>query len=144
MPSIRIQNTELQYEETDIINFREGLIGIRHLRRMVLVRQTDIEPFMWLASLDDECFNFLVVDPMLLFPDYQLAVPADVARRIGSNESEIPVVLSIVKIAGEWNKTTVNLRAPLFISASSMNGVQSPLLDSTYALEQPVPLLQAA
>ena len=70
MPTIRIQGTDLTYEEKDIIRFDEGLIGMPHLRRMVLINQTDIAPFLLLCSLDDSQLAFLVLEAVVHFPRY--------------------------------------------------------------------------
>lgn len=144
MPTIRIQGTELPYEEADIITFEEGMIGLSRLRRMVIVRQSDIEPFLWLAAPDDPQGTFLVIEPRALFPDYAAVAPPEVASRIELREGESPLVLAIVRIAPEWTESAVNLRAPLFISASRMRGTQVVLADSSYQLNEPLPLADAA
>ena len=139
MQMIHIQGTELSYEETDIIKFEEGLIGLPRLNRMVLVHQPDIKPFLWLASLDDPDTAFLVVDPRLLFPDYDptLADPRHIHPSADSDET--PLVLALALINPDWRSSTVNLRAPLFVSPSTMRGLQMVLTDSPYALNEPLP-----
>ncbi len=138
MPSIMIQRTELSYEEADVINFPEGLIGLPHLRRMVLVRQPSTEPFLWLASLDDPEVAFLVAEPCQLFPNY--SPPQTDGRGAGdTGNSGTLLMLSLVSIAPDWRRSTVNLRAPLFISASTMRGAQIVLTDSLYGLNEPLP-----
>lgn len=136
---IQIQGTELSYEETDVIKFDEGLVGLPELNRMVLVRQTDIEPFLWLASLDDPDTTFLVVDPRRLFHGYD-ASPADIRHvHVSANDGETPLVLALVLIASDWQRSTVNLRAPLFVSPDTMRGLQVVLTDSSYSLNEPLP-----
>ena len=144
MSTIRIQGADLAYEESSIITFAEGLIGLPRLRRMVLVRQTDIEPFMWLASLDDPAVAFLVVDPRELFHDYALPAMGQLAAHLDLDEGEAPLVLTIVTVAPEWAESTANLRAPLLISASSMRGAQSVLADTAYRVAERLPLAHAA
>jgi flagellar assembly factor FliW len=144
MQTIHIQGTELAYDETSVVTFDEGLIGLPQLRRMVLVRQTDIEPFMWLASLEDEQTAFLVVEPLALFPDYAPHVPDDVHARLGAGRDERLLILAIVLIAPDWELSTVNLRAPLFISPGRMRGAQVVLTDSSYLAREPLPFDLAA
>ncbi|HYJ46771.1 MAG TPA: flagellar assembly protein FliW [Pyrinomonadaceae bacterium] len=140
MPTIHIQGVDLSYQESSIITFDEGLIGFPGLKRMVIVRQSGIEPFLWLASLDDASVAFLVVDPRQLFPDYkvewQTVAPA---HQLGSEDDEAPLVLAMVLIAAEWKESSVNLRAPIFISPSTMRGMQFALSDSPYRLDEPFP-----
>lgn len=144
MPTLKIQGTELQYDEKDILTFKEGLIGLPHLQRMVMVNQSDIEPLMWLASLDEEGVALVVADAAGIFPDYAPAVPADCSFSQALSGDEHPVAFAIVLVGPEWEKTTANLRAPIFVSASTMRGAQVILPDHTYSVGQPLPFAMAA
>lgn len=144
MPEVKIQGATLPYEESDVITFAEGLIGLPQLRRMVLIKQTDIEPFLWLVPLDDERIAFLVIDPRALFPAYAPNFPAEVKERIGLVEDEKPLLLSIVIVGRDLSGSTVNLRAPLIISPRSMRGTQVVLTESDYRVDHPLPVALAA
>ncbi len=129
---IKIQNKEFDYDEDEIINFTEGLIGLPEIRRAVLVSISGFEPFYWLASLEDEANRFIVVDPHLIFDGYE---------PVAASAPPVPVrrTLSIVKISSDWQKTTVNLRAPIFIDQSSKRGSQCVLTDTDYSLTTSFP-----
>ena len=144
MPTLNIQGTELQYDEKDILTFKEGLIGLPHLQRMVMVSQPDIEPLMWLASLDEEGVALVLADTAGIFPDYAPAVPADCSFSQTLAEDEHALAFAIVLVAPEWEKTTANLRAPIFVSARTMRGAQVILPDHNYSVGQPMPLAMAA
>jgi flagellar assembly factor FliW len=144
MPTLKIQGTELQYDEKDILTFKEGLIGLPHLQRMVIVKQTDIEPLIWLASIDEEGVALVLADASGIFPDYAPAVPADCTFSQTLAEDEHPMAFAIVLVAPEWEKTTANLRAPIFVSARTMRGAQVILPDHNYSVGQPMPLAMAA
>lgn len=139
MPTIHIQGVDLSYGETDIITFDEGLIGLPELKRMVLVRQTSIEPFLWLASLDDTNIAFLVVDPRQLFPAYKTELQRAAHTQLLTNKDESPLVLAMVLIAPDWQESSVNLRAPLLISPSTMKAMQFALSDSPYRSDEAFP-----
>ncbi|HET6976328.1 MAG TPA: flagellar assembly protein FliW [Pyrinomonadaceae bacterium] len=144
MATICIQGTELNYDDNDVIVFPEGLIGLPHLKRMVLIRQSFIEPFMWLASLDQDDVAFVVIETKSLFAGFAPSVPADSNFANTLSDDETPLVLSIVLINSEWRDCTVNLRAPIFISSRMMSGAQVILTDNTYSVSEPLPLAMAA
>jgi len=144
MPTLIIQGTEISYDEKDIITFSEGFIGLPHLRRMVMVRQSIIEPFLWLVSLDEENEAFVVADARSFFPGFVPDLPADSNLRGAFGADQNPVVLAIILIAADWQRSTANLRAPLFISARTMTGAQVVLMDSPYRVNEPLPLALAA
>lgn len=132
MPSIFIKGQEYSYSEEQIINFSEGLIGLPNLRRAVLVPLPDCEPFFWLASMNDEKYRFVVVNPHEIFPDYN---PSEF---VILNEYETKFLV-IVKVSSDWQKTTINLRAPILINAKSKRGVQMVLAESPYRLTETLP-----
>lgn len=144
MPTLNIQGTELPYEEKDIVTFDEGLIGLPHLQRMVVVSQPDIEPFLWLASLDEEGVALVIAEASGIFPDYAPAVPADCSFSEALAEDEHPMSFAIVLLAAEWEKATANLRAPIFVSTRTRRGAQVILPDHTYSVGQPLPLAAMA
>ena len=130
---ITIKEKEYSYEEKDVLNFAEGLIGLPEMRRAVLIPLDEYAPFCWLASVDDEKNRFIVVNPREIYDDYKPSAPSN----FGSEELN---TLAIVKISSDWTKTTVNLRAPIFINAQTQSGVQSILGDDGYNLAESLPL----
>lgn len=132
MPMIKIKEKEYSYNENEIINFAEGLIGLPEMRQAVLISIKEFEPFCWLASTEDEKNRFIVVNPKEIFSDYQ----TDSVKEFDNLEVK---TLAIVKISSDWKKTTVNLRAPIFINVETRNGTQSILSQSNYSLAEFLP-----
>ncbi|HEX4949601.1 MAG TPA: flagellar assembly protein FliW [Blastocatellia bacterium] len=144
MPTIRVQGTNLTYEEKDILRFDEGLIGMPQLRRMVLLHYSEIAPLLLLCSLEQPDVTFLVLDANAHFPMYTPRFSANLPTQLGLAEGEAPVILTTVTIAPEWTESTVNLRAPLVIAPTTMRGAQVVLTDSRYELAEPLPTLEQA
>lgn len=138
MPTITVQETKYFYDAPDVIAFDEGLIGLPTLRRAVLLRLTDFEPFCWLVALDNPDKRFLVINPTEIFSNYEPSAPSEVAPRLALN-SQPPEVLAIVKISSDWTKTTVNLRAPIFINRATKNAAQAVLRNTNYRLDETLP-----
>ena len=138
MPTIHIQGMDIEYSESDVITFDEGLIGLPHIRRWVLISQPEIDPFLWLASIEDPETVFLVLEPRSQFTEYAPYISAQACVRLGVSPGETPLFLAIVRITAEWKNSTINLRAPLVIAASAMRGAQFVLMESSYHLEQPL------
>lgn len=132
MPTLEINGKEYIFDESQVIDFTEGLVGLPEVRRAALIPLDEFEPFCWLASIDDEKSRFVVVDPNVIFPDYD---PTE-SRDIGGPDVE---VLTIVKIASDWTNTTVNLRAPIFIETATRRGAQHILSTDRYGLAEAIP-----
>lgn len=132
MPTITIKGNQHDYDESDIITFDEGLIGLPHLRRAVVVSMSEFEPFCWLAPLDAEETRFVVVDPDRVFEGYQ-------PRLYQSTPVKNARAYAIVTIASDWTKTTINLRAPILIDTEARKGSQQILTNSPYHFAETLP-----
>lgn len=137
MPTVTIQNTEISYNEADVITLDEGLIGLTGLHQMVLVGQSSIDPFMWLASVDIQGMAFLIIEPQLIFADYELPFPSEGLKQ-DDNEDEL-LALALVKLESDWANTTINLRAPIVINRKTKRGAQIVLTESDYSLTEHLP-----
>jgi flagellar assembly factor FliW len=128
MPAIKINGKDHQYDDDQVIEFAEGLIGMPRLRRAALVEMKEYAPFCWLASLDNDEVRFVVVDPNEIFADYKPAV-----------SDKDPALWTIVKVSSDWKKTTVNLRAPICVDRATKTGTQLILADTSYKMEEGLP-----
>lgn len=140
MPKLQLQNSELTFTEGDVITFDEGLVGLPQLRRLVVVSQPEIEPFLWLTSVEDPTTTFLVLEPGTKFEQFTPTVPPQVRARLGLKAAEEPLWLAIVRITPEWQDSTINLRAPLAIAPQAMRGAQFVLTESGYRINEPLTL----
>lgn len=131
MPTISIKGKTLSYQEDQVITFAEGLIGIPDMRRAVLLPMDELAPFSWLASVDSEKNRFIVVDPYLIFDGYS-AFPKE------NDPNGKLETLAIVKVSSEWEKTTVNLRAPLVINRETQAGAQLILAETEYQFAEQI------
>lgn len=134
MPTIAIKEQEYFYDSGAVIKFAEGLIGLPEMRRAVLIPMPEFEPFFWLASVEDEKNRFVVVDPHEIFTGYEPLVPAELAALRSVLET-----FAIVKISSNWERTTFNLRAPVFINTQTRQGMQIILNESRYTLAEELP-----
>jgi flagellar assembly factor FliW len=132
MPTITIKGNQHNYEESDIITFSEGLIGLPDIRRAVVISMTEFEPFCWLAPLESEETRFVVVDPKQVFEGYH---PEQYIR----TQAREVQTYTIVTIASDWTKTTINLRAPILVDKKTHRGSQQILSESPYHFAEALP-----
>lgn len=129
MPSLKINGVDVEYSESQVLTFPEGLIGLPDVRRAALIPLKELEPFCWLSSIDERPAHFVVVDPSAVFSNYQ-------AVSVAGPEAESLQTLAIVKVASDWSKTTVNLRAPIVVNRETKRGAQVILSESSYQFDE--------
>lgn len=112
----------LRAAPADILQFDEGLIGLGHCRRWIVLADAQNPALAWLQSLDDPEVALGVVSPQRFVPEYQFRVGRSDLEALGLDEAREAQVLVIVSRHAEG--LAVNLRAPLVINVGQRRGRQ--------------------
>jgi len=121
----------IEVNERQKITFPSGLFGFESLKDYVLLDAAQ-EPFYWLQSMDEENTAFILIDPFIFRPDYEMDISNEELLPIGITESEKAVIFSIVTIPPDNSPMTANLQGPLVINRDSRLGIQAVLTDSRW------------
>ncbi len=128
-------------DEETIIVFPDGLLGFPASRRFVLLETAENGIFYWLQSLDDPSLAFVVIDPVLLVPDYKsrLDLP-EWDREFFSPEGASSLHAMAIVTFSDSGRTgaTANLQGPLLVREKDRLGRQVVLAESEAWLRMPV------
>ena len=132
-----------------LITFKEGILGFPAQKRYALI-QTSTDPvFFWLQAVDDPALAFVVCDPLVFVPDFQVPIRADDVATLDLASLDDSQVLVIVNRIDGY--LTANLMGPLVIGATSRIGKQLVLSDKRFSarrrlmkLEPLAPLARSA
>lgn len=139
-----------------IYYFTKGIPGFETKREFRLVEEEDV-PLAQLISVEDVEIGFILMRPVVLFPDYSVEVDAQneavLKLKPAMKESTDSGVLADTKHntpAEVWaiitlnqqdmKQTTLNLRAPILLNTEQKLGVQLILSDDRYLARQPIAL----
>jgi flagellar assembly factor FliW len=122
----------IEINPVEIFDFPLGIIGFPEYRRYGVHRDEKLAPFIWLQSLEEPRLCFFVVEPFLLFPDYQIEVRIEGILERDLTDKDDLLVLAICTIAAEFRDSTANLLAPLIVNRTKRIGYQIVLEDSEY------------
>lgn len=111
---------EIEFAEENILKFRNGLFGFEELKSFLLIK-TDNDLFFWLNSIDQ---------PELIFPLVGLRIIDDAYPQ--SDETE---AFGIVTLNKDPYKTTVNLKAPVYINQERNEGYQTIIDQDKYSVK---------
>lgn len=124
---------EIEVQESEVVLFPEGLLGFNMFRRYTLIKDPDQEPFLWLQSLEEPDLAFVVVNPYLFFPGYDIQVKAqELAPLKIKNVAECDVVTIVTIPPDQPMDLTTNLRGPLVVNVTEKLGRQVVLIDDRY------------
>ena len=121
----------IDVNEHQRISFPSGLLGFESFREYVLL-DAERQPFYWLQSLDVEQIAFVLINPFLFRPDYEMNIDNQELLPIGINDPGKALIFSIVTIPADGSPMTANLQGPLVINRDNRLGLQAVLTDSRW------------
>ena len=118
----------MDIDERQKITFPQGLFGFDDYREYVLF-DAEHEPFFWLQSVDEVEIAFVLVNPFLFRPDYEVNINNEDLLQIGIKSPENALIFVILTIPQDGSTMTANLQGPLVINKETMTGMQAVLSD---------------
>jgi flagellar assembly factor FliW len=123
---------ELEVNPDDVVIFPHGLPAFESLRQFVIIGHQPGSPFHFLQSLEEGRITFVLAEPAVFFPWYQVQLAKSDLADVGVEEEGEAVILVIVTIPEEPKKMTANLQAPLVINGKRKLAKQVILSHSNY------------
>lgn len=133
----------LPVDPADLITMSRGLVGFPASTRYILLEPAAKQPFYWLQSWDDPSLAFIMIDPHLFFPDYEVHLSDDQTRRLGVESPEEVQVLTTLSIRADSGEMTTNLLGPLLIGVNTLRAEQLILDGSRYSTRHPLPRVES-
>jgi len=121
----------IDVNEGQKITFPQGLLGFESLKEFVLL-DAERQPFYWLQSLDVEQIAFILINPFLFRPDYEMNIDNEELLSIKITDPGKALIFSIVTILSDGSPMTANLQGPLVINRENKQGIQAVLTDSRW------------
>ena len=127
--------------EEKIIHVPSGLFGFPGSKRYTLLEHKKGSPFLWLQSVDNGSVAFVLIDPLLVKPDYEIQIsPQDMKELQLTDAPDGIQTLVIVNVTpGEKVELTANLLGPIVINVKKKLGKQIILPENQYSLRHPIP-----
>ena len=108
-----------------IIRFDEGILGFEPYKNYILLDDSNGEsPFRCLQSMEESDLAFILIDPFAIDPEYEITLGEDLIENLMIESSDDVLVLAVVVVPEDINKTSVNLRAPVVLNVKLRKGSQ--------------------
>ena len=125
-----------------MIHMPKGIIGFPDDKHYILFEHKEGSPFLWFQSVDHPSLAFVLIDPLLFKPDYEIQVSPEDSNDLELNHASNGIqTLVIVNISsGNLMEVTANLLAPLIINVRNKLAKQVVLYQSPYSHHHAIPL----
>ena len=125
----------IEVDNDAIVTFTQPILGFQEFRRFVLLPGPENSMVSWLQSVDSGELAFLVMDPRLVVPDYQVEIgPGELSELAVSRVDELDLY-TLVVVPHDNSQVRTNLKAPILISRKHRLGKQTILDRSNYPIQ---------
>ena len=127
--------------EDNFITMTRGMLGFPEKKKFCIIQHKKDSPFFWYQCVDDPALAFVITNPWLFKPVYE--VDLELARQaMGWQDGgeDIPVECYVVVTVpkGSPEKMTANLIGPVIINTKAHEAVQIVLSDESYSHKYPL------
>ena len=127
---------QLEVPDDKLIKMERPILGFENLGQFCLVEIDDLGPFLWLQAVDDPQVAFLLVNPVVFFPDYSITVnPNEIAELKVDNVANVETYV-IVTIDSQSSRIYANLQGPILINNTNRLAKQLVLVNSEYRVDE--------
>ncbi|MDR1177582.1 MAG: flagellar assembly protein FliW [Spirochaetaceae bacterium] len=121
----------IDIDERQKIQIPKGLFGFESFTEYVIL-DAEKQPFYWLQSTGARQIAFILINPFLFRPDYELDINDSVLAEIGITKPENALIFCVVTVPGDGTPMTANLQGPLVINKETRTGCQVILSDQRW------------
>ena len=115
----------VEYQEEDLLIFRDGLFGFPQLTRYLLLRMNDEDDsILLMLSVEESKVVFVLINPFFLTPDYSPVLAPEELACLESEDSGELSYYAICVVQNDYLENTVNLKCPLVINPKTRHGIQ--------------------
>jgi flagellar assembly factor FliW len=126
----------MEVDERQKVCFDNGLYGFENLHEYVIL-DAERQPFYWLQSMDVEKVAFILINPFLFRPDYELNIDDEQLKEIDISDPSRALIFSICTIPAD-GPMTANLQGPIVINRENMKASQVILTDPRWKTKHDV------
>ena len=106
-----------EVNDDTLLVFPSGILGFPDWTKYVLLDHDTDAPFKWLQCVEEPQLAFVILDPALFKPDYQVTIPTDALIEIQKQgDDELSVVTILTIPSDDPTAVTANLRGPLIMN----------------------------
>ncbi len=131
---------EITIDDDKIIHFPSGIIGFPDLQDFALIHDQEkgTDTIHWLQSLQEPAFAMPVMDPLIVYPDYNPEVEDELLNNIGEILPDELLVMVTVTVPKDIKKMSVNLKGPIVINSVTRLATQMIVEGEGYQVKFPI------
>ncbi len=128
---------KISIDNDHVLEFKDGMIGFHTLKKYVLVESPAMPLVMWLQSVNEPDVAFPLIEPWFFKKDFKNQLTDADKHSLNFKQGHALKVLVVMTIPEDFEKMTVNLKAPVVINLSNGLAAQGIIQDKTLEVRVP-------
>lgn len=128
----------LEVPEDKVFCMERPILGFERLKFFCLIEMDELAPFLWMQSTEDPKIAFLVMNPVVFFPDYRIKINSQEIAELEVSDPQSVETYVILTIAKKTNDITANLQGPILINTVNNKAKQLVLVNSEYQVQHSI------
>lgn len=129
---------EIRIEDSQIVHFENGLPGFFEEKKFVILPLTEDQVYLILQSVQTPAIAFVITNPFLFFKDYEFKLDDGIVEKLGIKDVNDVQVFNILTVQDPFEKTTINLQAPIVMNVKNNHAKQVILNHDNYTTREPL------
>lgn len=130
---------EIDIDEKNIINFKQGIPGFEEYKKYAILDIEGKNDLKCFQSIDESEICLLTVIPWEYFMDYEIQLSDEELQELGLIKPDDVAVYNVLSVRKD--QITANLVAPIVINVLNGMGKQIILSNTKYHIRQEIPCL---
>jgi len=123
---------ELEIPDDKIIHMAKPVLGFENLKKYCLISGDDCEPFLWYQSVEDPEIAFIIVNPVLFYPEYRIEINPKEIEELKVDDTAAIETYVIVTVPNDPPQMSINLQGPILVNTQNRIAKQLILVNSNY------------
>lgn len=128
----------VEIEQKDCWTFPQGVPGLEDEKEWVILPIDGEDMFQVLQSTKTKEIAFIVMNPYVLAPTYELTLDAPTVELLEVERQEDILVLGVVTLREPFHTSTWNAQAPIILNAQTRKGRQMITNNDRYLVQTPL------
>lgn len=129
---------EIEMNKNEILYFEKGIPGFLEEKEFVILPLSEDGIFSIMQSVTTPYVALVVSNPFNFIQDYEFQLEDAVVEELKIKTEKDVMVLSILSVREPFEKTTVNLQAPVIINTANHQAKQIILNEEKYKIKHPI------
>lgn len=128
---------QIEVPQENVIRMPKGMVGLPDYKTFTIIQHKKESPLLWYQSLTEPDLAFVITNPYLFVPDYQVdikAIQKDLPWPQNGKNGHNLMLYVVVNIPPKTpEKMTANLIGPLVVNHEIRQAAQAVIADSIYS-----------